>query len=371
MAARAHGSRVFTTIGVAMLLLVGGHLHTPAAPDPGPVHITATPLSTPSATPTEPPTPDGPSAPAPNFGRLDSGIDLDRGVRPKPRPKRTVDVTFGGVTLEVSRRVDDLPHRDLQRYCDAVPKPGAVALGRLLMAQLPGSTSQGVVRACHLGPSSEHKEGRAFDWAVGSFEHAAVEAVIAELLAADDHGNEHALVRRMGIMYIVWDGRMWSAYEPEAGWQPYTGPDRHRTHVHFSMSWDGALGHTSMWQAAARDGWLRPWPRNWTTLRGLVPYTPPASPTATPTEPQSSPRPTASTSPTSPPATPSPTPSPTTTPSPTPTPQPTPTPTPTAEPTPTTQPTPTSEPTASPDPTPTGPTPTEPPSPTEATHTVG
>jgi subtilisin family serine protease len=154
--------------------------------------------------------------------------------------------------LERNGAIDPYAAYDPQRTCDPTPKPGAVMLAGLLLDAVPGTTNLGVTRACHLGPTSEHKEGRAFDWGVPPQHAAAVDAVLDRLLATDEAGNAHALARRMGIMYVIWDGAIWAAYRPDAGWRPYRGPDPHTDHVHVSLSWDGGLALTSFWRTTDR-----------------------------------------------------------------------------------------------------------------------
>jgi subtilisin family serine protease len=146
--------------------------------------------------------------------------------------------------------IDPYARYEPQRTCDPFPKPGATLLATLLLDAVPGTTHLGVTRSCDRGPRSEHKEGRAFDWGVGPGQVAAVEEALALLLATDQDGHRHALARRMGIMYIIWDGTIWASYRPDDGWRPYRGPDPHHDHVHVSLSWDGALARTSLWRAS-------------------------------------------------------------------------------------------------------------------------
>jgi hypothetical protein len=49
------------------------------------------------------------------------------------------------------------------------------------------------------------------------------------------------------MMYMIFNGRIWSAYRASQGWRPYSGADAHTGHVHFSFSWAGAWGRTSFW----------------------------------------------------------------------------------------------------------------------------
>lgn len=140
-----------------------------------------------------------------------------------------------------------------QRLCDPQPKPATVALAQLLLETYQATANWGIARDCDAPGISEHKEGRAFDWGASvddPHERVAVEHMLLRLLSTDSEGNQHALARRMGVMYIIWDRQIWSSFRAEEGWRPYGGPSAHRDHVHISLSWDGAMGDTSLWRAA-------------------------------------------------------------------------------------------------------------------------
>ena len=65
------------------------------------------------------------------------------------------------------------------------------------------------------GGTSEHHEGRAFDWSLDATkdkDRRRAARLRARLFATDAEGNAHALARRMGIMYIIWNDHMWSAW---------------------------------------------------------------------------------------------------------------------------------------------------------------
>jgi hypothetical protein len=117
---------------------------------------------------------------------------------------------------------------------------------------------------CEAAGVSEHKEGRAFDWGVHAddpTELAAAEAVLAWMLGPDDTGQPYAIARRLGLMYVIWDGRIWSSFLAEEGWRPYVGRSPHRDHIHFSFDWNGALAQSSFWQgerAGVAAGSARP-----------------------------------------------------------------------------------------------------------------
>ena len=75
-------------------------------------------------------------------------------------------------------------------------------------------------------------------------------AAVNWMLAKDARGNAYAQARRLGVMYLIWNNKTWSAYRPErAGGKPAaasapgggTAYDTacHRNHVHISLSWAG------------------------------------------------------------------------------------------------------------------------------------
>ena len=177
--------------------------------------------------------------------------------------------------------------------CDALDKPGSTALGQFLKATYPGS-SYGISRSCgtDVMSTTEHYEGRAVDWMSSvrvPQQKANAEAVIAWLLAKDKAGNSYANARRLGVMYLIWNNRIWGAYRPADGWRSYQSCDTaakaavgldtscHRDHVHLSLSWEGAMGGTSFWtkKVAAPDyGPCRVAEFNWAASRGSANPTP-------------------------------------------------------------------------------------------------
>ncbi|MEV7192288.1 hypothetical protein AB0N81_10840 [Streptomyces sp. NPDC093510] len=109
----------------------------------------------------------------------------------------------------------------------------------------------GILRPPDVGGRSEHKEGRAWDWRVCSACQGRDAAELLDwLLASDGLGRPCAAARRFGLMYIIWDSRIWGSYAALDGWRAYEGPNPHADHVHFSFSWKGATGTTSWWHEA-------------------------------------------------------------------------------------------------------------------------
>jgi len=173
--------------------------------------------------------------------------------------------------------------------CDPAAKPGTAALGALLKKTYPG-TSYGISRTCGVDrlSTTEHYEGRALDWMVSvrdPKQAAQAKAAIAWLMATDARGNPYANARRLGVMYVIWDNKIWGAYSADRGWRPYstcaTHPEKswdgtcHRNHVHISLSWPGALKATSFWTkkvAAPNFGPCRARDLNW-----APPYSTPRS----------------------------------------------------------------------------------------------
>jgi peptidoglycan hydrolase-like protein with peptidoglycan-binding domain len=137
-----------------------------------------------------------------------------------------------------------------QSLCNPVAKPGVAAFRNLLLRTYTDSGSLGIVRDCGVGGQSEHKEGRAFDWAMSAYnsrQKAEVSTLLNWLLKTDQYGNKYAMARRFGIMYMIWNHHIFKLYDADRGWQDYSGPSPHTDHVHFSFGWNGARQTTSYW----------------------------------------------------------------------------------------------------------------------------
>ena len=153
--------------------------------------------------------------------------------------------------------IEALASYEPQKTCSPTAKPGTSALASMLLNAYPGTRSLGIVRACNIGGTSEHKEGRAFDWggldAASASDRARVDDLMQWLFATDKYGNKYAMARRLGIQYMVWNRRIWGAYAASSGWRAYTGASPHTDHVHFSLSWAGANKTTSFWTGKVGD----------------------------------------------------------------------------------------------------------------------
>ena len=192
---------------------------------------------------------------------------------PKPRFRAALAAavalwaTLAALVLAPTASADDAPAEieDYAAYqpqttCSKGPKPGTVVLGDYLVSAY-GGGGGAVNRGCKSGGTSEHKDGRAIDWmldATVKTDRLLAKRFLADLFATDEEGNTHALARRMGIMYVIWNDHMYSA------WDQFTREDylssgcpskrkcsatlRHRNHVHISLSKPGARGDTSWYE---------------------------------------------------------------------------------------------------------------------------
>ena len=167
-----------------------------------------------------------------------------------------------------------------QTACDPTIRPGTRKLAQLLAKTYKsyGGSTWASTYACGTdGTRSEHYDGRAIDWMVGisnKRQHEAALATIRWLLATDAQGNTFAMARRLGVMYLIYDNRMWGAWDGK--WEPYGNCAHekgaayanacHRTHIHISLTWNGAMGRTTFWtgKVAPTDyGPCRPSDLNW------------------------------------------------------------------------------------------------------------
>jgi peptidoglycan hydrolase-like protein with peptidoglycan-binding domain len=161
-----------------------------------------------------------------------------------------------------------------QTGCDPFFQPGTTKLGHLLSTTYRGVAVGGMYNCGTDGSRSEHYEGRAIDWMTSlrnKTQAAYAGSFINWLLATDKAGHKFAMARRLGIMYLIWNNKIW-----EGGWQEYNNCGHlpqvsndnacHRTHVHISLTWNGAEGRTTYWakKVYATDyGPCRPRDLNW------------------------------------------------------------------------------------------------------------
>jgi hypothetical protein len=138
-----------------------------------------------------------------------------------------------------------------QFFCRSAVEPGVKAFERLVLRAYPTTHSLGDMRGCAVAGTSEHKDGRAWDWAADhrvAKQRAAGRSLLRWLFASDGHGNRDAMFRRLGLMYVIWNKRIWGAWDQR--WEPYSCSGVtacHVDHMHFSFGWAGAERRTSYW----------------------------------------------------------------------------------------------------------------------------
>ncbi len=165
-----------------------------------------------------------------------------------------------GLALPASAApVEDYAAYEPATGCSPHAKPGTTALGHWMVREFGGSFG-GIARAC-TSSTSEHEEGRAFDWTLDARSAADRERAgrfLRRVLATDRRGNTDALARRMGIMYLIWNDHSRASYrrfEKEAylssscsSRQSCSQTLRHRDHLHVSLSKAGGAGRTSWYE---------------------------------------------------------------------------------------------------------------------------
>lgn len=172
-----------------------------------------------------------------------------------------VVVTLAPAPSQAEAPIEGYPTYQPQSRCSPSAKPGTLALAEHLLTRYPGSGSSGISRSCGTSGTSEHKEGRAFDWrlhAGSERDRSYARDFLGRLLATDKHGNTNALARRMGIMYVIWNDQVWSSWDgyqrraylhPACSKRRTCGASlRHRDHMHISLTRAAARGKTS-WYA--------------------------------------------------------------------------------------------------------------------------
>jgi hypothetical protein len=169
---------------------------------------------------------------------------------------QAAEVSGPSAPAEAPARIEDFAPYVPQTSCDPVAKPGTAALAETVLAYYDTGRDGGITRDCSIGERSEHKEGRAWDWMLSvsnRSQKATAERFLAWLTAEGPDGEEAYNARRLGVMYLIWNQRIWSASHAASGWRPYRGPDPHTGHVHVSLSWAGAMEETSWWTAVRAD----------------------------------------------------------------------------------------------------------------------
>lgn len=152
--------------------------------------------------------------------------------------------------------VEDFAAYVPQTSCDPRWRPGVRRFRNLVLRQYPATGDLGALRNCTDDATSEHLDGRAWDWEVDvgrPKQFAAATDLLNWLLADGPDGRPGYWARRLGIMYIIYNDRIWGSYRSGEGWRDLGGGDPHTDHVHFSFSWAGAAGTTSFWDGTVAE----------------------------------------------------------------------------------------------------------------------
>jgi hypothetical protein len=154
-------------------------------------------------------------------------------------------------TPHESAAIEGLAPDQAQFFCRKTVEPGVKAFEKLVLKTYPATSSDGDMRGCDVGGTSEHKDGRAWDWAAdhrNAKDRADGKSLLKWLFAKDAAGDKDAMFRRLGLMYVIWDKRIWGSWDQQ--WQPYACSGVtlcHVNHIHFSFGWAGAEKKTSYW----------------------------------------------------------------------------------------------------------------------------
>ncbi|WP_375000700.1 peptidoglycan-binding protein [Aeromicrobium sp. CTD01-1L150] len=162
---------------------------------------------------------------------------------PVPFPK-----TIKGLKAPVSvgSALDPVPAYVPQNACQPGTPPGVAKLRALVLKTYGVGGAGNTARTCAEG-TSEHSDGRAWDWMV-NVKTAKEKAAAADFLAWLTR-NDGRAARRLGIMYVIYNKKIWASYRAKDGWRASSG---HTDHVHISFSWNGARGNTSWWTGTVR-----------------------------------------------------------------------------------------------------------------------
>lgn len=154
---------------------------------------------------------------------------------------------FGPPETDAKPPVDPYAtHEPAGEARDLTEKPGVVAFRNWAIARW--GERAGSPRNIVADKPGEHGEGRAWDQMVDSVGQG---QQIADELLASEGTEPHALARRAGIMYMIWNNQIWRSYPwkgaPSGAWGPYSGKSAHADHLHYSFGWPGAMGETSLY----------------------------------------------------------------------------------------------------------------------------
>lgn len=148
--------------------------------------------------------------------------------------------------VKVSKELDPVPRYQPQVSCQPGELAGLRKLRSLVLRTYKIGGAGNAARLCNEG-TSEHADGRAWDWMV-AVKNPKEKAAAADFIAWLTRDGGRA-ARRLGIMYVIYNQKIWGAYRAGDGWRPSYD---HVDHVHISFSWNGARGNTSFWKGTVQ-----------------------------------------------------------------------------------------------------------------------
>ncbi|RYJ05403.1 MAG: hypothetical protein EON52_11740, partial [Actinomycetales bacterium] len=171
------------------------------------------------------------------------GATVTSGTAADDGPPVTFPASPKGLKAPVSlpKDLDPVPMYQPQSACQPGETAGLKKLRDLVITTYGVGRSGSTARSCTEG-TSEHSDGRAWDWmvAVRTTKEKAAAADFLAWLTRDGGRN----ARRLGVMYVIYNQKIWGAYRASDGWRPSYD---HVDHVHVSFSWNGSRGTTSFW----------------------------------------------------------------------------------------------------------------------------
>lgn len=161
---------------------------------------------------------------------------------------RTTAAPMPQSSRHFSAAIEDFSPYQPEKFCRHSVEPGVKQFEQLLTSTYSSTAIVSDLRPC-AKDTSEHYDGRAVDWGVDhrkAAQRADGRALLSWLFATDSHGNKDAMFRRLGLMYIIWNRRIWGSWDQR--WEPYSCSGAtacHVDHMHFSFGWAGAEERTS------------------------------------------------------------------------------------------------------------------------------
>ncbi|GAA3517101.1 hypothetical protein GCM10022234_10570 [Aeromicrobium panaciterrae] len=162
---------------------------------------------------------------------------------PVPFPAKPVGLK---APVKLPTALDATPAYVPQISCQPGTPAGVAKLRDLVLKTYGTGGAGNTARTCNEG-TSEHADGRAWDWMV-NVKDARQKKAAGDFLAwlTANHGEN---AKRLGIMYVIHNKLIWAVYREKEGWRPSSG---HTDHIHISFSWNGARGNTSFWTGAVQ-----------------------------------------------------------------------------------------------------------------------